>query len=58
MTLGDWSSAYSPSQITKYDKLPDHARGHVDHSPTMLGDSSTTTYAVLGDYFDHSPTTA
>jgi hypothetical protein len=58
MTLGDWSDDYSLSQITKHDQLLDHARGLVDHSLTMLGDSSTTTYAVLEDCFDHSPTTA
>jgi hypothetical protein len=52
--LGDWSDNSSPSQITKHDQLPDHARGLVDHSLTLLGDSLTTTYAVLGDYFDHS----
>jgi hypothetical protein len=56
--LGDWSGAYSPSQTTEYDTLPDHARGLVDHSLIMLGDSSTTPYAVLGDCFDHSPTIA
>jgi hypothetical protein len=57
-TLGDWSGDYSPFQITEHDKLPDHARALVYHSPTMLGDLSTTTYAVLEDYFDHSPITA
>jgi hypothetical protein len=56
--LEDWSGDYSASQITEHDTLSDHARGHVDHSPTMLGDSSITTYAMLGDCFDHSPTTA
>jgi hypothetical protein len=56
--VGDWSGDYSPSQITEHDKLPDHARGLVDHSLTMLGDSSTTTYTVLRDCFDHSLTTA
>jgi hypothetical protein len=56
--LGDWSGDYNPSQTTEHDKLPDHARGLVDHSSTMLGDSSTTPYAVFGDCFDHSPTIA
>jgi hypothetical protein len=55
MTLGDWSRAYSPSPTTEHDTLPDHVWGLIDHSPTMLGDSSTTPYAVLGDCFDHSP---
>jgi hypothetical protein len=48
----------SPFPTTEHDTLPDHVRGLVDHSSTMLGDSSTTPYAVLGDCFDHSPTTA
>jgi hypothetical protein len=58
MTLGDLSSDYSLSQITEHDKLSDHAWGFVDHSLTMLRDSSTMIYAVLGDFFNHSPTTA
>jgi hypothetical protein len=58
MTLGDWSGDYSPSQTIEHDKLPDHARGLIDHSLTMLGDSLTMSFAVLGDCFDHSPTTA
>jgi hypothetical protein len=58
MTLGDWSGAYSPSPTTEHGTLPDHIQGLVDHSLTMLEDSSTTPYAVLGDYFDHSPTIA
>jgi hypothetical protein len=48
MTLGDWSDDYSLSQITEHDPLPNHARELVDHSLTMLGDSSITTYAMLG----------
>jgi hypothetical protein len=58
MAFEDWSDDYSPSQITEHNQLPDHARGLVDHSSTMLGDSLTTTYVVLRDCFDHSPTTA
>jgi hypothetical protein len=57
-TLEDWSDDYSLSQITEHDQLPDHAWGLIDHSPTMLRDSSTMIYAMLRDYFDHSPTTA
>jgi hypothetical protein len=56
--FGDWSGDYSLSQITEHDKLPNHARGLVDHSLNMLGDSSTMTYTMLGDCFDHSSTTA
>jgi hypothetical protein len=56
--LGDWSDDSNLSQITEHDQLPDHARGLIDHSLTLLGDSSTTTYAVLGNCFDHSPTIA
>jgi hypothetical protein len=48
MTLGDWSGPYSPSPTTEHITLPDHIRGLVDHSSTMLGDSSTKAYAVLG----------
>jgi hypothetical protein len=47
--IGDWSDASSLSQITEHDQLPDHARGLVDHSLTLLGDLSTMTYALLGD---------
>jgi hypothetical protein len=46
------------AQTIEHDKLPDHARGLIDHSLTMLGDSLTMSFAVLGDCFDHSPTTA
>jgi hypothetical protein len=53
--LEDWSNDSSLSQITDHDQLLDHARGLVDHSLILLGDSSTTTYAMLGDCFDHSP---
>jgi hypothetical protein len=56
--FGDWSSDYSLSQVTEHDKLPNHARGLVDHSLNMLEDSSTMTYTMLGDCFDHSSTTA
>jgi hypothetical protein len=56
--LGDWSRAYSPSLTTEHDTLPDHVWGLVDHSLTILGDSLITPYAVLGDCFDHSLTTA
>jgi hypothetical protein len=49
---------YSPSPTTEHDTLLDHVRGLIDHSPTMLGDLSTMSYAVLGDCFDHSPTIA
>jgi hypothetical protein len=56
--LGDWSGDYSPSQTTEHDTLPDHARGLVDHSPTMLGDSSTTRLRYARGLFrpllDHS----
>jgi hypothetical protein len=53
--LEDWSDDSSLSQITDHDQLPDHARGLVDHSLTLLEDSSTMTYTMLGDCFDHSP---
>jgi hypothetical protein len=58
MMLGDWSDNYSLSQITVHNKLPDHARGLIDHSPTMLRDSSTMTYTMLGDCCDYSSTMA
>jgi hypothetical protein len=57
MMLEDWSNDYSLSQITEHDKLHDHARGLIDRSLTMLEDSSIMTYVVLGNCFDHSPTT-
>jgi hypothetical protein len=71
--LGDWSGKHILSQTTEHVILLDHptsARGLLPRPPDqrsrtaplttrpVLGDSSTASHAVLGDCFDHSPTTA